>query len=64
MFLAGLLIGYMHRDLLELVKKIKIAPVSKSEESKEEPRSMIVEALTPEQVAQREFQERVKRLNS
>lgn len=64
MLLSGLLIGYYHRDLLEVVKRLKtLQATPKPEEIKEEPRSMIVEALTPEQEAKKALEERVKRLN-
>lgn len=65
MFLAGLIIGYFYRDLVETVKNISQSlPRRKTEEEKVEPQSMIIEALTPEQTAKQEFEERVKKLNS
>jgi len=63
---VGLVIGYFARDMRDRIKWLEsfIQTHYLMPPEKNEPKSLIVEPLTPEQQAAKEMRERVTRLNS
>lgn len=64
----GSLVGYAARDIKDSLRALQEAIKSrvlheKTSQRVNEPKSLIVEALTPEQQAQKDLADRVKRLN-
>lgn len=59
--------GFVHRDITDRLKSLheKLAALSNksTQVSEEATKSMLIEPLTPEQQARKEFEDRVKRLN-
>ena len=68
-YLTGFFIGYFQRNIVESIRSAltvlseKVSGSMSAKEEQEEPKSTIVEALTPEQEAKQAMEARMKRIN-
>lgn len=63
LFFIGYFLRSVYNRLHNLAESIRAQLIPPKHETPVEPTSMLIEPLTPEQEAQRDFAERVKRLN-
>lgn len=63
--ICGFALGYMLRDVKDAIKALQEAVKSRivKEKVKDEPKSLIIEALTPEQEARRDMLDRIQKIN-